>query len=90
MTEWNVVAKLKIMPEAVETDLEAIKKNVEKLMGAKAKLHSTEIIPIAFGLKALHVNILLNDKAGGFEEVEEAIRKIKGVSEVETLELNRL
>lgn len=90
MTEWNVVAKLKIMPEGVETDLEDIKKKIESLAGTKAKIHSSAIKPIAFGLKCLEVNILFNDKQGGFEEIEDGIRKIAGVGEVETLDLNRL
>ena len=91
MTEWNVVAKLKVMPEGVETDLEAIKKGIEKLVDGKtSKIHSIQITPIAFGLKSLEANILFNDKAGGFEEIEGKIRTIKGVSEVETLDINRL
>ena len=90
MTEWNVVAKLKIMPEGVETDMDKIKKAVEKIAVGKAKVHSMEIKPIAFGLKALEANILFNDKAGGFEEIEAKIRKIPGVSEVETVDINRL
>ena len=90
MAEWNVVAKLKIMPEGVDTDLEAVKEQLEKIAGSKAKIHSSQIKPIAFGLNALEVNILFNDKQGGFEEVENKIRKIAGVGEVETLDVNRL
>jgi elongation factor 1-beta len=90
MTEWNVVAKLRIMPEGVETDFEVVKKEVAKLVGAKAKIHSMEVKPVAFGLKSLEANILFNDKAGGFDDIEEKIRRIRGVGEVETLDLNRL
>jgi len=90
MTDWNVVAKLRIMPEGVETNLDNIKKEIEKMVGEKAKIHSTEIKPIAFGLKALEVNMLFNDKQGGFQDIEEKIRKIPGVGEVETTDLNRL
>jgi elongation factor 1-beta len=90
MTDWNVVAKLRIMPEGVETDLEKIKKAVGDIVGQKAKVHSMEVKPIAFGLNALEVNILLNDKQGGFEGMEERIRALKGVGEVETTDINRL
>jgi len=90
MTEWNVVAKMRIMPEGVDTDLESVKKGIERLAGVKAKIHSMEIKPIAFGLKSLEANILFNDKQGGFEEMEADIRKIKGVAEVETQDINRL
>ncbi|MFH1125886.1 MAG: elongation factor 1-beta [Candidatus Altiarchaeota archaeon] len=90
MTDWNVVAKIKIMPESVETNLEAIQQELEKIVGEKAKIHSMQVKPIAFGLKALEANILFNDKQGGFEELEEKIRKIKGAGEVETTDINRL
>jgi translation elongation factor EF-1beta len=36
------------------------------------------------------VNLLFNDKQGGFQDIEEKIRKISGVGEVETTDLNRL
>ena len=90
MTDWNVVAKLRVMPKAVETDLEAIKRGIEQLVGEKAKVHSMEVKPIAFGLKALEVNVLLNDKQGGLEELEDRVRKVEGVGEVETTDVNRL
>jgi elongation factor 1-beta len=90
MAEWNVVAKLRIMPEGVDTNLENIKKEIEKMVGEKAKVHSSEIKPIAFGLKALEVNLLFNDKQGGFDNIEDKIKAIKGVGEVETTDLNRL
>ena len=53
-------------------------------------IHSMEEKPIAFGLKAIEVNLLFNDKVGGMDDIEEAIRKIEGVSEAEVIELNRL
>lgn len=90
MTEWNVVVKLKLMPKGVETDMESIKKKVEGLAGEKVKVHSMEIQPIAFGLKALEINMLFNDKLGGFDDIEEKIKQIEGVGEVETIDLNRL
>ena len=31
MTEWNVVAKMRIMPEGVDTDLESVKKGLRGL-----------------------------------------------------------
>lgn len=90
MTDWNVVAKLRIMPEGVETDLDAIKKGIQDVVGQKAKVHSMEVKPIAFGLKAIEVNLLLNDRQGGFEELEEKIKTIAGVGVVETTDINRL
>jgi len=90
MTDWNVVAKIRVMPKEVEVDLEEVKKKVAGLLGGKAKLHTAEIKPIAFGLKALELAVLFNDKQGGMEEFQESISKIAGVGEVEVTDLNRL
>lgn len=90
MTDWNVVAKLKIMPEGVDTDLGKIQEKVKALAGDTCSVHSINEKPIAFGLKALEVNLLFNDKAGGIDETQEKIKKIEGVGEIEVTDLNRL
>ena len=88
--ELNVAANVRIMPTGVEINLEEIRKSVEKIVAKHGKLNSSEIKPIAFGLKALEVMLLLNDKEGGMEEIEAQIAKIKGVNSVEILEVSRL
>ncbi|MFH1055932.1 MAG: elongation factor 1-beta [Candidatus Altiarchaeota archaeon] len=90
MPEWNVVAKLRLMPTEVGVDFDSITESVRKLSGGKCLVHSIEKKPIAFGLNALEVNLLFNDKEGGMEEIQEKIRRIEGVSEVEVTDLNRL
>jgi elongation factor 1-beta len=90
MADWNVVASLRIMPADVDVDLTKIAEQVKKLAGERCAVHSMAVKPIAFGLKALEINLLLDDKRGGMDEIEEAIRKIGGVGEVETTGLNRL
>jgi len=88
--ELNVAASLRIMPESLEVDLEKTKKAVEKIVTKHGKINSSEIKPIAFGLKALEIMILLNDKEGGMEEIEARIAKTPGVNSVEILDVTRL
>jgi elongation factor 1-beta len=88
--ELNVAANVRIMPTGVEINLEEIRKSVEMIVSKYGKLNSSEIKPIAFGLKSLEVMLLLNDKEGGMEEIEAQIAKIKGVNGVEILEVTRL
>jgi elongation factor 1-beta len=73
----NVAIALKIMPESPETDLEKIKSEISK----KIKIQDSKIEPIAFGLKALKILVITQDK--GTEDIEKQIRTIKGVSDVE-------
>jgi elongation factor 1-beta len=90
MTDWNVVVKLRVMPADIDVDLGRISDTIRKLAGANCMVHSIEKRPIAFGLNALEVNLLFNDKQGGMDEMEAAIKKIEGVGEAEVTDLNRL
>ncbi|MBD3260598.1 MAG: elongation factor 1-beta [Candidatus Altiarchaeales archaeon] len=90
MSDWNVVAYMKIMPEDVETPLDPIKERIKKLPKEVCELHSMEEKPIAFGLKALEARLLFNDKKGGMEDIQQQIQSWEGVAEVEVADLNRL
>lgn len=81
--ELNLAVTMKIMPEGVEVDLNKIKEELTVIVEEYGKLHSAEEKPIAFGLKALEITLLLNDKKGGSDEIQEEISKLAGVSEVD-------
>ena len=88
--EFNVAAKLKVMPTGVDVDLDKIKGELGKAVSEYGKLHSAEIKPIAFGLSAIEATVLMVDDSGGLDQLEEKIKDIEGVSEVELLEVTRL
>lgn len=90
MSEFNVAAKLRIMPEGVKTNLDSIRKKVSLIVGERGKVHGVEVKPVAFGLNSLEVTLLLDDSKGGIEEIEGEIKKVAGVSEVDVLDVNRI
>jgi len=53
-------------------------------------LRASETKPVAFGLKALHILIVIDDKKGGAEQIEDAISKVPGVQSVEIVEMGLL
>ena len=74
--------KIKIMPESVDTDLEEIKQEAEKIIiRQNAKLHSTEIEEIAFGLKALVIMVAWPEEKDT-DIAESLLSKIENVSSV--------
>jgi len=83
----TIAVELKIMPEAVNTDLEAIKKKItEKLKEAKnIKIEENEI---AFGLKALKVYIAWPENLDT-DQIENKVAEIKGVSSVTIEDIRR-
>jgi len=88
--ELNVVVEIKVMPEGIEVEIEKINDKVKEIVNKYGKFHSSEIKPIAFGLKYLEVKILLNDKEGGLDEIEKEISAIKGVQSVEIVNFTLL
>lgn len=87
----DVAAKIKIMPESVDTDLAELKEKLKSAIPAGAELHGDIVEDlIAFGLKALIVTLIVNDQEGGTEAVEEAFAKIPGAENVQVLEAYRI
>lgn len=86
----DVAAKIKVMPESIETDLAELKEKLKAAIPKGAELHGDIVEePIAFGLKALIVTLIVNDQEGGTEAVEEAFAQIPGAESVQVIDVNR-
>ncbi|MBI3032647.1 elongation factor 1-beta [Candidatus Woesearchaeota archaeon] len=86
----SVVATIKVMPESPDTDLKAIEVKAEKCITSfGAALGKTEIHPVAFGLKALHLIIITPEEKGSTESLENDIAKIQGVNSVDVIDVRR-
>ncbi|MCE8424587.1 MAG: elongation factor 1-beta [Candidatus Methanoperedens sp.] len=86
----EVAAKIKIMPESIDIDLNKLKEALTKAIPEGARLHGFSEEPVAFGLKALIAVVKVSDMEGGTEKVEEAFRKVKGVESISVVELGRM
>ncbi|MFH0831926.1 MAG: elongation factor 1-beta [archaeon] len=81
--------KIRMMPVSIDTDIEKIKKNAEKIIQSKdAKLHSAEIEEIAFGLKALILTVVWHEEKDQ-SELEDALKKVPEVQSVEVIDFRR-
>ncbi|MCS7093756.1 MAG: elongation factor 1-beta [Candidatus Aenigmarchaeota archaeon] len=81
----KVVLTLKVFPSDVSVDLKELKKRIEEKLGSITIKEE----PIAFGLTSLILNILIEDKEGEVERIENLLKKINGVGELEVIELTR-
>ena len=79
----SVIVTFRIMPESVETDLDLLEDSVIK----EIKPQRLQRIPIAFGINAIQIIKLVEDKEGEMDKITEKIKKIKGVQEVEVTDL---
>lgn len=86
----KMLVSMKIFPEDVTTDLEQLKQKIEETMPKDSKVMRFGEEPIAFGLKALIVHILIpEEKQDELEKIESNIRQIQGISNIETFMMQR-
>ncbi len=86
----KVVATVKIFPESTEVNLDELKAKIEKNLPKGTEIHSSQEVPIAFGLKALRLNIIVPEAEGGTDQIEQAISEIEEVSEIEVEMVRRI
>lgn len=86
----EVIIGFKIYPKAVETDLEQLKGEIEKGLPSGARISKSKIEPIAFGLNALLLDIVVPEQEGLADKVEEVIRSNANIENVEILSQRRV
>jgi len=79
----DVICVFRIMPESQEK-FDEMKKSLEEL-----KPQKLEEEPIAFGLKALRFTKVIPDEGGYLDDLENKLRSIKSVKNIETLTVSR-
>ena len=84
----KVAVTYRIMPEGAEIDVSALESSVRKSLGSA--LRDVAVRPIAFGLKALETTVVVEDAAGQAQQIEDRLRGLAGVGEVETLGVSLL
>ncbi|UCH88854.1 MAG: elongation factor 1-beta [Thermoplasmata archaeon] len=86
----DVAIIYKIMPDGTEVDLADLKSRIEKSIQEPIRLNQINEKPVAFGLKALEVQIIMDDKSGGAETLEKALNDLEGVQSVEVVHIGLL
>jgi translation elongation factor aEF-1 beta len=86
----KIVIAYKILPSESTVDLEVLKEKLKKQLADIASIQRFAEEPIAFGLSALKVNMVLPEKDGILDETEKRITDIKEVGQIQTLGVTRL
>ncbi len=80
----------KVFPEDIVANFDDLKKKVESCLPEDSSAEGYDEEPIAFGLKALLVQVTFpEEKTGIVDEFETQLEKIKGVSQVQTVIVRR-
>jgi elongation factor 1-beta len=86
----RVVMTLKIMPDGVEIDLDDLLEKIKSAVPEGTDVGAVEIQPVAFGLKAIRMNLVRDESLGGTDDLEEAISAVEGVAQVEVEMVSRM
>ncbi|MDH4214375.1 MAG: elongation factor 1-beta [Candidatus Thorarchaeota archaeon] len=81
---------IKIMPDGVDIDLDNLLTQIKSAIPQGTDVGAVETQPIAFGLKAIRMNLAREESMGGTDDIEEAISAIEGVSQVEIERVSRM
>ncbi len=87
----NAIITMRIMPESVEADLKKIEDEAMKLITAYSdeRQKKVTITPIAFGLKAVDIMFMMDEKKGDTEPLEKELQEIPEVQSVEVIDVRR-
>lgn len=87
----KILISYKIFPADAEIDLQILKKKVRKQLSDIASIQKFAEEPIAFGLSALIVNMVLSeDKEGILDETEKRLTNLQEISQIQTMGVSRL
>lgn len=81
----SVIVTFRIMPVSVEVDLDSLEQEIKSEINPQR----IECVPIAFGLNAIQIVKLVEEKEGEMDRMTDKIKNIKGVKGVEVVGLTR-
>lgn len=85
----KLVARIKMLPSESDSDMDSIPKILKETLPEGFKLLAHKKEPIAFGLYSLLADFTLDDSEGQMELLEESIRKVEAVGEIEVINVSR-
>ena len=85
----RLVARIRILPADAESNLDSVVQTIKTSMpqGMEMRGHAKE--PLAFGLNALVGDFLLDDAEGQMDKLEDSIKNVEGVGEIEVINISR-
>ena len=85
----RLIARIRIMPAEAESNLDEVLQSIKKNIPQGMEMKGHAIEPIAFGIKAIVGDFLLDDAEGQMDKLEGSIKNIEGVGEIDVMNVSR-
>ena len=85
----KLIARIKMLPSESDADIDSIPNILKETLPERFKLLAHKKEPIAFGLYSLLADFTLDDSEGQMELLEESIRNVEAVGEIEVINVSR-
>ncbi|MDQ3717863.1 MAG: elongation factor 1-beta [Thermoproteota archaeon] len=85
----RLVARIRILPAEADSNLENVVESIKKSVPQGMEMKNSSMEPIAFGLNAIIGDFLLDDAEGQMDKLEESIKNVEGVGEIEVTNISR-
>jgi len=85
----RLVARIRILPAEADSNLENVVESIKNSVPQGMEMKNSSMEPIAFGLNAIIGDFLLDDAEGQMDKLEESIKNVEGVGEIEVTNISR-
>ncbi|MFL6522214.1 MAG: elongation factor 1-beta [Nitrososphaera sp.] len=85
----RLVVRIRILPAEAESNIEEVVELIKRSVPEGMEMKSSTLEPVAFGLKAIVGDFLLDDAEGQMDKLEESIKAVEGVGELEVMNISR-
>jgi len=86
----RVIASIKIYPEDVIIGVNEIREGIERALPKNVEVYKFIEEPIAYGLVALIAHIIIPELEGQLDKVENSLKNVKGVGQIEVQMVRRI
>ena len=79
----EVAMTFSVLPENSEDDVDILAQDIRKVLNGKCRVVSITKKELAFGLKSLQLVVIVKDEGGQQDMVDDAVRTIKGIGQID-------